>query len=113
MSSRTLFRHAVDLLQAIVDSPQPADKHMELYFRNHRQLGVRDRGFVAEAAHSDGIMSFVWTGEAPMSWEAFSRAMELLTALRGPDLLRAKGFLNVVGCAGPVVVQVVQHLIFN
>ena len=31
-------------------------------------------------------------------------------ALRGPDLLRVKGFLNVAGCRGPVVVQVVQHL---
>jgi len=30
--------------------------------------------------------------------------------MRGPDLLRVKGFLNVAGCKGPVVVQVVQHL---
>jgi predicted dinucleotide-binding enzyme len=30
--------------------------------------------------------------------------------LRGPDLLRVKGFLNVTGCRGPVVVHVVQHL---
>jgi G3E family GTPase len=66
--------------------------------------------FVAEAAHSDGIRSFVWTEAAPISWNAFSRAMETLSALRGPDLLRAKGFLNVVGCSGPVVIQVVQHL---
>lgn len=51
MSSRILFRHAVDLLQAIVDSPQPADKQMELYFRAQRQLGVRDRGFVAETVY--------------------------------------------------------------
>ena len=51
MSSRTLFRHAVDLLQAIIDSPQPADKQMELYFRNQRQLGVRDRGFAAETVY--------------------------------------------------------------
>ena len=36
--------------------------------------------------------------------------METLIALRGPDLLRVKGFLNVAGCRGPVVVQVVQHL---
>jgi G3E family GTPase len=36
--------------------------------------------------------------------------METLIALRGPDLLRVKGFLNVVGCRGPVVVHVVQHL---
>jgi G3E family GTPase len=67
-------------------------------------------GFVAEAAHSDGIASFVLTEEAPQSFDAFARAMETLIALRGPDLLRVKGFLNVTGCRGPVVVQVVQHL---
>jgi G3E family GTPase len=66
--------------------------------------------FLAEAAHSDGIRSFVWTETAPISWDVFARALETLTALRGTDLLRAKGFLNVAGCAGPVVVQVVQHL---
>jgi G3E family GTPase len=36
--------------------------------------------------------------------------METLIALRGPDLLRMKGILNVAGCRGPVVVQYVQHL---
>jgi G3E family GTPase len=30
--------------------------------------------------------------------------------MRGPDLLRVKGFLNVENCNGPVVVQFVQHL---
>jgi G3E family GTPase len=67
-------------------------------------------GFVAEAEHSDGILSFVLTQEAPLPWEAFARAMETLIALRGPDLLRVKGFLNVASCRGPVVVHVVQHL---
>jgi G3E family GTPase len=36
--------------------------------------------------------------------------METLTALRGPDLLRVKGFLNVAGCRGPILVEFVQHL---
>jgi G3E family GTPase len=36
--------------------------------------------------------------------------MDTLLALRGDDLLRAKGLLNVEGCMGPVVVQFVQHL---
>jgi G3E family GTPase len=67
-------------------------------------------GFVAEAEHSDGIVSFVVTDAAPLPWEAFARCMETLIALRGPDLLRVKGFLNVAGCRGPVVVHVVQHL---
>ena len=66
--------------------------------------------FVAEAEHSDGIGSFVFTQSAPTSWTAFAKTMEMLMALRGQDLLRVKGFLNVQGCEGPVVVQFVQHL---
>jgi G3E family GTPase len=67
-------------------------------------------GFIAEAEHSDGIESFVIDLAEPIEWPAFARAMETLTALRGADLLRAKGLLNVAGCRGPVVIQYVQHL---
>src|SRR5205807_10225213 len=72
--------------------------------------GARPAGFVAEAAHSDGIESFVLAETAPIEWATFSRAMETLIALRGADLLRVKGFLDVAGCKGPVLVQIVQHL---
>jgi G3E family GTPase len=67
-------------------------------------------GLVAEAEHSDGIESFVIEITEPVEWLTFGRAMETLTALRGADLLRIKGLLNVSGCRGPVVVQYVQHL---
>jgi G3E family GTPase len=67
-------------------------------------------GFLAEAEHSDGIASFVLELAAPIDWRTFSRAMETLTDLRGADLLRVKGLLNIAGCRGPVVVQYVQHL---
>jgi G3E family GTPase len=67
-------------------------------------------GLVAEAGHSDGIASFVLTESEPAAWVPFERAMETLIALRGSDLLRVKGFLNVAGCRGPVLVQIVQHL---
>jgi G3E family GTPase len=66
--------------------------------------------FVAEAEHSDGIGSFVLTQDKPMPWAVFARAMDTLIAMRGNDLLRVKGFLDVEGCKGPVVVQFVQHL---
>ena len=66
--------------------------------------------FIAEASHSDGIVSFVLTDDAALRWETFARAMETLTGLRGPDLLRVKGLVNVEGCRGPVLVQFVQHL---
>jgi G3E family GTPase len=67
-------------------------------------------GFIAEAEHSDGILSFVLERQQPLAWPAFSRAMETLIALRGAELLRVKGILDVAGCRGPVVVQYVQHL---
>ncbi|HEY6022851.1 MAG TPA: GTP-binding protein [Pseudolabrys sp.] len=66
--------------------------------------------FVADAVHSDGIGSFVLTERAPLPWAVFARTMDTLMQLRGPDLLRVKGFLDVEGCKGPVVVQFVQHL---
>jgi G3E family GTPase len=71
---------------------------------------VERSGFIAEAEHSDGIESFVIEMVEPIDWQTFSRAMETLTALRGADLLRVKGLLNVAGCRGPVVIQYVQHL---
>jgi G3E family GTPase len=71
----------------------------------------RHSGFVAEASHSDGIVSFVMRDETPLIWPVFQRTVETLIALRGPDLLRIKGLLNLAGSKGPVVFQAVQHLI--
>jgi G3E family GTPase len=65
---------------------------------------------VAQAEHGDGIASFVLIESAPMEWHPFALAMETLIALRGPDLLRVKGWLNLAGCRGPVVVEFIQHL---
>jgi G3E family GTPase len=68
-------------------------------------------GFVAEeVGHTDDIASFTIVDAKPIAWSAFACAMEALIALRGADLLRVKGILDVAGCHGPVVVQFVQHL---
>ncbi len=72
---------------------------------------ARHSGFVAEASHSDGIASFVIREETPLEWPVFQRALDTLVSLRGPDLLRIKGLLNLKGSKGPVVFQAVQHLI--
>jgi G3E family GTPase len=54
--------------------------------------------------------AFTLTDDAPLDWNAFSRFVATLVALRGADLLHVKGTLNVKGCQGPVVVQYLQHL---
>ena len=47
----------------------------------------------------------------PFTWQAFSSALDLLISLRGPDLLRVKGIINVEG--QPMVIQGVQHIFHN
>ncbi len=65
-----------------------------------------ERGHV----HDETVQSFALRFDKPMSWTAFTQCLEVLTALRGPDLLRVKGLVNVEGRSGPMVVQGVQHL---
>src|SRR5262249_40048077 len=60
--------------------------------------------------HTHGLGSFALIFEKPLSWPSFEQAMAVLTALRGPDLLRVKGLIAVDECRGPVVVHFVQHL---
>jgi len=60
--------------------------------------------------HDETVQTFVLRFEQPMSWNAFTQCLDVLTALRGPDLLRVKGLVNVEGKTGPMVVQGVQHL---
>jgi len=60
--------------------------------------------------HDETVQTFVLRFEKPMSWSVFTQCMDVLTAMRGPDLLRVKGLVNVEGKRGPMVVQGVQHL---
>jgi G3E family GTPase len=79
--------------------------------RIERWLGTRQRGGGdAHHAHDSAITTFTLRFERPFSARAFEQCIEVLTALRGPDLLRVKGLINVAGESGPLVVQGVQHL---
>lgn len=60
--------------------------------------------------HDESVTSFGLRYDKPFTWSAFSQCMEVLTAMRGPDLLRVKGLVNVEGHNGPLIVQGVQHL---
>ncbi len=60
--------------------------------------------------HTHGLCSFSLIFEKPLAWASFEQTMKLLTALRGPDLLRVKGLVAVAECRGPVVVHFVQHV---
>lgn len=48
--TRITFRHAAAVLSKLLEFSAPADDTLSRYFREHHQLGPRDRAFVAEAA---------------------------------------------------------------
>src|SRR6266851_1680296 len=61
-------------------------------------------------AHTHGIDSFALFFDRPQPWPVFEQTMAVLSALRGPDLLRVKGLVAVEGVRGPVVIHAVQHV---
>ena len=63
---------------------------------------------LGDAEDTDGLCSFSMLFDEPLSWPGFEQAMAVLTALRGPDLLRVKNVVAFEECRGPVVVHFVQ-----
>lgn len=58
--------------------------------------------------HSDGISSFVLEEGGSFTWAGFESAIRALLAVCGTNVLRIKGFVNIQGCAGPVLINCVQ-----
>ncbi|MBV8778605.1 MAG: GTP-binding protein, partial [Alphaproteobacteria bacterium] len=92
-----------------IDPSYLLDERLDLSRGLGAAAHAHDHAYGHAHAHSDGIESFVLTFDRPLAWPAFEQAMAVLTALRGPDVLRVKGIVAVDGTKGPVVVHAVQH----
>ena len=60
--------------------------------------------------HGEDISAICLTIDDPIHPDVFNGWLGLITAYRGPDLLRVKGIVNIVGEPGPVVIHGVQHI---
>ncbi|MEZ5832477.1 MAG: GTP-binding protein [Dongiaceae bacterium] len=60
--------------------------------------------------HDDHIRAFCLTYEKPIQWDKFVTWIEMLITMRGADLLRIKGILNIAGSDAPVAIHGIQHL---
>lgn len=60
--------------------------------------------------HDAHIRAFCVIRDEPIDWQGFCAWIDMLTTTQGPDLLRIKGLLNVVGETQPVAIHGVQHL---
>jgi G3E family GTPase len=60
--------------------------------------------------HNADIGSFCLSFPEPLHWEHVANWLDALVMAHGPDLLRVKGIMQIVGRERPIVVQAVQHL---
>lgn len=60
--------------------------------------------------HDDHISSFCLTFDEPLHWDAFVTWAEIFTQMRGENLLRIKGVLNIAGEDKPVAIHAAQHI---
>ncbi len=60
--------------------------------------------------HDDHIRAFCLTYDPPIAWDKFVNWIEMLITMRGADLLRIKGILNIAGSDAPVAIHGIQHL---
>jgi G3E family GTPase len=60
------------------------------------------------ARHDPAVKTLSLRFTEPFTWTSFAAAMEMVISLRGQDLLRVKGIVNVEG--QPMVVQGVGHV---
>jgi len=73
----------------------------EAYDDDHHQHDVNRHG---------DIRAFCITRDTPVPWPAFRQWLDALASLRGPDLLRMKGVVNVEGESQPIALHGVQHV---
>lgn len=60
--------------------------------------------------HDDRIRAFCFTFDQPLDPVLFEEWLSLLMSLKGGDMLRLKGILNLAGRDGPTVIHGVQHI---
>jgi G3E family GTPase len=105
--------HLVERIASLNSAPvgTAIDGEIEPSFLLDEPLSSRRSFSLGEShEHTHGLCSFSLIFEKPLAWASFEQTMKLLTALRGPDLLRVKGLVAVEECRGPVVVHFVQHV---
>jgi G3E family GTPase len=64
----------------------------------------------ATAEPHSGVQSIALGFSAPLDWSAFGVWLGMLLQAHGPDVLRINGLLDI-GDAGPVVMNVAQHVV--
>jgi G3E family GTPase len=91
---------------AEVQSWLNAEAYAAAHSHAHAHEHAHDR-----TRHGERIKAFCIVRDEPISWTGFSAWLDLVSAMRGNDLLRVKGIINVSEHPSrPIVIHGVQHI---
>ncbi len=62
--------------------------------------------------HDERINAFCVRYDEPIVWDSLINVLEMMQSLRGAQMLRVKGIVNVLGEALPRVIHAVEHTIY-
>ena len=118
LSSLQRMATPVDLLSVDIYDPATKSEDVARWLNAGALEARRDHAADAHGGHhhhdvnrhSADISSFVFRFDEPLHWEHVANWLDALVIGHGPDLLRVKGILDIVGRERPVVVQAVQSL---
>jgi G3E family GTPase len=81
------------------------------WLREHADAHDHDHTDDDHADPHGDIRSFAIVRDEPIAWARFEAWLEMIRGMRGADLLRVKGIVNVADrLEGPVVIHGVQHV---
>jgi G3E family GTPase len=109
ISPRELFEHAPADPET---APERLDRWLGLEQFDEHDHDNHDHARHSDVnRHGDEIQAFSIVIDQAITWSNLELWLASLLSLRGKDLLRIKGILNVIDQPGPVVVHAVQHLL--
>jgi len=107
------------LFNAGLYDPQTKTPDVERWLRDEAYSADDDHGHAHDHGaghghdvnrHDDHISSFCVTYDKPLRLDALEQWFDTIMMLKGPDLLRIKGIVNVAEMDRPVVIHGVQHV---
>ena len=91
-----------------------ADTEIAAHSHHGHGIGLdHDRGHDTQEdvnRHNADIGAFCITADEPLPWPGVKAWLESIGSLRGEDLLRVKGILNITEFDTPVIIHGVQHV---
>jgi G3E family GTPase len=104
---------AINSLAPITSSDLDAWEVDDFFRLNEACIASRASNCPARGRHAGRFTTFVLAWESPVDWPDVEAWLDGLLSARGEDILRLKGLLNVAGRDRPVVVQGVQHTLYQ